>query len=398
MARRSANRVRTGPVAVTLVLTLMTMASLIGCTDHPPAASPNPTTWPAAGTGAFSEGVQRALEQAIEVHAYVGEATGLTAAVVTPDGTWVGAAGVDGTGEELQPESAMLIASVTKTFVGAEVLLLASRGEVDLDAPVSRYVDLPFDTGGATVRQAATMTSAFPNLPRWLPRYVARHPQQELTADDLIRMSRHQPRAGILGHPGNYNGLNFVILGQLIEQVTGQPLATVLRRDLLVPSGADRLWLQIDERPEPPLAYPASPRPLGIVDTASGFLPSLAGASSGQGGAGMAGDALSLARWGYALYGGRVIPADLVDTMTAGDPRAELGYGFATATATINGAAVVGHPGDWMGYTSVLLVWPETRTSIALLVPSRGDDTDPSHVAWVASLYLGFQSALARDS
>jgi D-alanyl-D-alanine carboxypeptidase len=380
-----------------LVLALMTVGPLVGCADHPPTAGSAQATWPAAGAGPFSEGVQRALDQALEVHAYVGDTGGLTAAVVTPDGTWVGAAGVDGTGQELRPESAMLIASVTKTFVAAEVLLLASKGEVDLDAPIGRYLDLPFDTQGATVREVATMTSAFPNPPPWLPRYVARHPRQEITAADLVRMSRRQPRAGVLGHPGNYNGLNFVILGELVEQVTGQPLATVLRRDLLAPSGVDRLWLQTDERPEPPLAYPASPRPRGIVDTSSGFLPSLAGASSGQGGAGMAGDALSLAQWGYQLYGGRVIAPDLVATMTDGDPKAELGYGFGTSTATLDGEPVVGHPGDWMGYTSLLLVWPQSKTSIAILVPEARAGDDPSHVGWARNLCLALRSAQARD-
>lgn len=381
-----------------LMLVLFLVAPLTGCGGGRARSSPSESSvWPAAGTAEFSVGVQRALTQAIEVHSYVGDACGLTAAIVTPDGTWVGAAGEDGTGHELEPDSAMLIASVTKTFVAAEVLLLASRGEVDLDAPIDSYLDLPFDTAGATVRQVGTMTSAFPNLPLWLPGYVGRHAHGPLTATDLVRMSRHQPRAGLLGHPGNYNGLNYVILGMLVEKVTGEPLASVLRDDLVDPAGLERLWMQTGEKPEPPLAYPASARRRGIVDTASGFLPSVAGASSGQGGAGIAADVLSLAQWGYQLYGGRVIAPDLVETMTDGDPRAELGYGFGTSTATIDGDRVVGHPGDWMGYTSLLLVWPETKTSIALLVPEAAASDDPSHVAWGRNLYLAFRSALARD-
>jgi D-alanyl-D-alanine carboxypeptidase len=354
--------------------------------------------WPDPGTGAFPPEVVRALESTIATHTYVGEVTGLAAAVVTPDGAWVGAAGTDGAGRAVQPTSAFLIASVTKTFVAAEVLLLASRGAIDLDAPVTDYVDLPFDTGGATVRQLGTMTSGLPGLPRWLPRWVAAHRDRALTAQDLVAMSAKQTRVGLLGHPGRYNGLNYVILGLVVEKVTGEPLATVLRRDLLDPAGLDRGWLQVGEKPQAPFALTAASARHSIVDPDSGYLPSVAGASSGQGGAGMAADAPTLARWGYLLYGGRVIDPDLVATMTDGDPQAELGYGFGTSVVDIDDDTVLGHPGDWMGYTSILMVWPSTRTSVVILAPMQGAGDDPSHAAWAVSLYLTFQAALARDA
>ena len=63
------------------------------------------------------------------------------------------------------PESAMSTGSITKTFTAAEVLVLADRGLVDLDAPVTDYVELPFDAAGATVRQVLNMTSGFPTDP-----------------------------------------------------------------------------------------------------------------------------------------------------------------------------------------------------------------------------------------
>jgi D-alanyl-D-alanine carboxypeptidase len=50
----------------------------------------------------------------------------------------------------------MSTGSITKTFTAAEVLVLADRGLVDLDAPVTDYVELPFDAAGATVRQVLT--------------------------------------------------------------------------------------------------------------------------------------------------------------------------------------------------------------------------------------------------
>ena len=54
--------------------------------------------------------------------------------------TWSGAAGTDIRGTALRPETSMAAASITKTFVAAEVMLLVKADKVDLDKPISTYV------------------------------------------------------------------------------------------------------------------------------------------------------------------------------------------------------------------------------------------------------------------
>jgi D-alanyl-D-alanine carboxypeptidase len=174
----------------------------------------------------------------------------------------------------------------------------------------------------------------------------------------------------------------------VIEKVTGEPLATVLRRDLLRPAGLDRIWMQVAEQPQPPLTVAVDRTDAKVVDPASGYLPSLASASTGQGGAGMAADAPSLARWGYLLYGGRIIDGDLVATMTDGDPAAEHGYGFGTMVADLGGGeTVVGHLGDYTQYSSILLVWPSTRTAVVVLAPVQGMSVSGTLPGWAISLH-----------
>ena len=58
---------------------------------------------------------------------------GVTAAVVSDQWIWSGAAGKDAAGTTLTPQTSMGVASITKTFVAAEVLLLAQAGKIDLD-------------------------------------------------------------------------------------------------------------------------------------------------------------------------------------------------------------------------------------------------------------------------
>jgi D-alanyl-D-alanine carboxypeptidase len=176
----------------------------------------------------------------------------------------------------------------------------------------------------------------------------------------------------------------------VIEKVTGEPLATVLRRDLLAPSALDRIWMQPAEKPQPPLtvAVDSDSGAFKVVDPASGYLPSLASASTGQGGAGMAADAPSLARWGYLLYGGRIISGDQVATMTTKVTDTLYGaYGFGTLVVDLDGRTIVGHPGDGLQYSSILLVWPSTRTAVAVLAPSPGKTVDHTLPDCALSLY-----------
>jgi S-formylglutathione hydrolase FrmB/CubicO group peptidase (beta-lactamase class C family) len=355
-----------------------------------PGASPSsPAAWDEPNTAALPDATVSTLQAMLDGWVSGGEVIGLSAAVVSPDGSWAGAAGVDAAGTAIEPTSAFSIASTTKTFVAAEVLLLASQGKIDLEAPVTRYVTLPFETNGATIRQLATMMSGFPGVPDdILSVQVPKDLTRVWTAEEIVALAKDQPRVGTLGGPGMYNGLNYYVLGMVIGKVTGDPLATVLRRDLLGPAGLDRIWMQVAEQPQPPLTVAVDRTDAKVVDASSGYLPSLASASTGQGGAGIAADAPSLARWGYLLYGGRIIDGDLVATMTTQVTDTDMGgYGFGTMVADWEGETIVGHLGDYIQYSSILLVWPGTRTAVAVLVPVQGMSVSGTLPGWALALY-----------
>jgi CubicO group peptidase (beta-lactamase class C family) len=214
----------------------------------------------------------------------------------------------------------MWIASVTKTFTAAEVMLLSSRGLVDLDKPLTDYVDVPFDTKGATVRQVLAMRSGFPNT-------TIQSDYQSLGAD-LTRewtVAETIPQ-GVSGtSPGGtpeYNNVNYKLLSELIAKVTKQSLAQAIRADLLDPAGLHRTWVQTAETPTPPLSVGTNPPGAKLVDPAGPYLPSRSVASATSSAGGMAGDAADVARWGYLLYGGHVIDTALVKQMEA-DPQEE---------------------------------------------------------------------------
>ncbi len=369
------------------LLSCLALGGTPGMVQSP--APTSPSAWDEPNAAALPEATVSTLQAMLDAWVSGGEVIGLSAAVVSPEGSWAGAAGVDAAGTAIEPTSALAIASTTKTVVAAEVLLLASQGKIDLDAPVTDYVSLPFETNGATIRQLATMTSGFPGPPDdALNEQVPRDLTHSWTAEEIVALAKDGPRLGTLGGPGRYNGLNFYVLGMVIERVTGEPLATVLRRDILGPAGLERMWMQVAEQPQPPLTVAVDRTDAKVVDPASGYLPSLASASTGQGGAGMAADAPSLARWGYLLYGGRIIDGDLVTTMTTRVTDTDQGgYGFGTMVADFDGVQIVGHAGDYIQYSSILLVWPSTRTAVAVLAPVPGIAASGALPGWAMTLY-----------
>ena len=349
---------------------------LAGCTAGPTtdqAGTPtSPPLMPAPSSADLPASLGTELQQVLEDWQTAEDVPGVTAAVVTPDGTWVGAVGVDGAGTALVPESAMAVGSVTKTFTAAEVMLLSARGLVDLDAPISDHVDLPFDTRDATVRQVLNMSSGFPADPIEAidAAVVADLDRDFAVGDGIAFVEPDAPGRGTAGLGQEYNNLNYDVLGEMIEQVTGQTYAAAVREDLLAQTDLQRVWVQDDETPQPPLTVgvvlPQDP----VVDDEGPWMPSRAMASVAGSAGGIAADAPTVARWGSLLYGGHVIDSPLVEQMTAGLQADSDWYGLGTYRGELAGQPWVGHLGTLVSYHGRLVVFPETATSIAYLVPA----------------------------
>ena len=299
-----------------------------------------------------------------------GGRVGVTAAVVTADGTWAGAAGRDGAGERLRPNSAMSAGSVTKTFVAAEVVRLAGEGLVDLDDPVEDHLTLPFDGRGATVREVLGMRSGYPFDPSsaFSESLTEADLDKGFTMADVLALVDPESRMGQRGGPTEYNNLNYLVLALLVEEVTGESLSKEIRDDLLDPADLQRVWLQDDEQPKPPLAR-GVPSNLGSPVAKRGpYLPSRALTSALEGAGGIAADSPTLAQWGYLLYGGHVIDPALVEEMIAAEDEQDW-YGLGTGLVETGDHTVVGHSGDMEAYHCTMMVWIDDYVAVAVQVP-----------------------------
>jgi D-alanyl-D-alanine carboxypeptidase len=371
---------------------IVTMAVAVGCTtshESPelgprasPAASrfPDPVTspLPPAKVAALQKVLNQAVADYTQFPGTLQPVPGVTAALLSDHGSWTGAAGKGGDGAQLSPQAMMAIYSVTKTFTAAEVMHLAATGRVDLDAPLSKYVQHRLTGNGATVRQALGMRSGLPGF--------TDQESQALLSAGLAHPGRHwtmqESLAYLKGNPSPpggdpvYSSANYWLLGLLVENVTGRSLAEAYRADLLDPAGLNRIAVQDTERPTPPLAAP--PRRLHLPPP-DGYLPYRSIASGTGPAGGIAADAQTVARWGYQLYGARLLPAETVQAMMTPPSQTNIfpgaRYGLGTMLfATLGAEDAFGHSGNDVGYSSLLAVLPARHLSIAVLVPDENND------------------------
>jgi D-alanyl-D-alanine carboxypeptidase len=309
-------------------------------------------------------GLQEVLDDAVEA----GDTPGVTGAVVSAGGSWAGGAGRSVGGARLKPRATFAIADITKTFTAATVLLLAEQGLVDLDRPLSSYVELPVTDLGPTVRDALGMRSGIPDfLTGRVLRDQLRHPDRRVTTAEMLDVVPGGPnRPNVVF---DYSNTNYLLLGQLVERVTGEPFADAVALGLTGPLQLEtRIVVQDPRGPRMPVAR-------ADVPGSTPFLPNRALATAAGAAGGMAADAESVARWGYLLYGGLLLgPASLRAML----PTSTGGYGLGTGSTrlTYHALMAVGHQGELPGYSTALGVQRDNALSIVVLANDDGVRAD----------------------
>ncbi|MGO4821781.1 MULTISPECIES: serine hydrolase domain-containing protein [unclassified Flavobacterium] len=114
-------------------------------------------------------------------------------------------------------ETVFSINSMTKSFTGVAIMQLVERGKLRLDDPISKYLNnLPASWQNITVKQIATHTSGIPDI--W------EKPEQMWSNDSaiLFQKIKEQPIVFKAGEEQRYNQTNFLLLGMIIEKISGQ--------------------------------------------------------------------------------------------------------------------------------------------------------------------------------
>lgn len=313
---------------------------------------------------------------------------GVSAAILFADGTmWRATSGFADVKAKrrLTADTEFAIASISKTFLAALILVLDEEGRLDLETPIVAYLpDLEVDPA-ITVRQLLDHTSGLhdyfydPDIDAVL---LADRRRVWTAGEALSYVGKSYFKPGTGWH---YSNTNYVILGLLAETLGGAPLAEQFRTRFFEPLGLDHTHYQGVEQPLGPVAraYRFSGPGLRLAPIALGDGSNIVPFTSVVTAAGSAGSLAStaddLVTWARAVYGGTVLTPDsltamVTDVAVTAPFKPSIPYGLGVQAATIDGRPTLGHSGRLLGSRTVVRWLPEQGIAIAVLTNQSRND------------------------
>jgi CubicO group peptidase (beta-lactamase class C family) len=284
----------------------------------------------------------------------------------------------------ITPRTRFDIASTSKQFTAASVLLLAARDQLSLDDDVRKYVpELPRHDTVITLRHLLHHTSGLPNYIDLLARSGKRY-EEVTTDDDALAALAAAPQLQFPpGTAFRYNDSGYFLLSLVVKRVTGSTLREFAAENLFAPLG------MTDTRIVDDLTHEVPGRAVPYARDGGAFQP-VASAWEQTGDGGVNSTVLDLARWDANFYSGAVGGKALRAAMTTPGSLANgspLPYGGGLFLDRFRGHRRVRHPGSWRGFCSELMRLPGRRLSVITLC--NAGDADPATLSeQVADLYL----------
>lgn len=265
------------------------------------------------------------------------------------------------TGEPVAPDTMFAIGSITKQFTAACVLLLAEDGKLAVTDKVAKWYPALTRASDITLLDLMNHVSGYAD---YYPLDFVDRPMAAATpSDEVIRRFATRPLDFEPGARYSYSNTGYLILGRIVEKVSGQPFGAFLDRRVLKPLG---------------MAHTAfEPDPLG-PGCARGHMSFWLGAPEivpleGPGWVAAAGAMFStpsdLVTWDLALVDGKVLKPESFELMTS--PRrlndgTLSNYGCGLAMGNRGGVAFLSHTGAVNGFHALNIVVPSTRSAAVL--------------------------------
>ncbi|MGY4980805.1 serine hydrolase domain-containing protein [Streptomyces sp. 900105755] len=376
MPHTSAMLRRGASIAVVLGTLTVPLVAAPALSPAPAAvAAPSPTPSPSGSSGvrAMTPAVARQLDAVVQHVMREADVPGVTVGVWTPgQRDYVRSFGVanKATGQKMSRDLYMRIGSETKTFTVTAVLQLVGQGRVGLDDPVGRYLDGVPGGDRITLRDLAGMRSGLFDYSKDAGFFKAltSDPQRSFTPGQLLGYAFRHPAMFRPGEKFSYSNTNLILLGLLVEKVSGQRLGDYLEQHVLKPAGLRHtLFPTGNEFPTPHAQGYTDQTATGKVAETAGWNPSWGWAAGA-----MISDLDDLHTWaGTVATGvfpdGTAMVGPAVQKQRLTTPATGIrGAGYGLGIFDVQGW--IGHNGSLPGYESLTVHLPSTHTTLVVLL------------------------------
>jgi CubicO group peptidase (beta-lactamase class C family) len=261
------------------------------------------------------------------------------------------------------------LGSVTKQFTAASVFLLAQDGKLSVHDKVAQYYPNLARARDITLLDLMNHVSGYPDY--YPLDFVDSRMESPIAADELIQRYAGGKLDFEPGTQWSYSNTGYVILGRVVEKVSGQTLGEFITRRILQPLGMDHSFFGPADpgrgMAEGYTSFALGP-PMPARPEAQGWL---------DGAAGLNCTALDLVKWDMGLMDGRVLNAESYALMTQPRMLSEgrvREYGCGIGVKIISHTVVLAHKGEVSGFQAWNVLVPATRSAVVIL--SNCEETD----------------------
>lgn len=280
--------------------------------------------------------------------------------------------------------SLFALASVGKTYTSALTLKLVERGQLSLDLPLSTYLPTSTLPGLATVtpRMLLNHTAGYPDIYS-NPDVVDRIVDSNFPWTRSTLLSYLQPPVAP-GTTFEYSNSNYILLGEVLEQASGQSISTLFDQFIAAPLNLTNTYVDLQPRDRYAIGtLLADGEILSAFDTTTTVPTSLHGAAFMDGA--IASNAIETGLFMDAIVRGELLSPDLTAQMLNFSPDSD--YGLGIFTANYNGLPFIGHTGGWLGYSTLAFYQPDIDATLVVLTNGESLDGTPPAIVVLDAVF-----------
>ncbi|RBL91252.1 serine hydrolase [Chitinophaga flava] len=277
---------------------------------------------------------------------------------------------------DMQPDQVFRLGSVTKQFTACAILTLAQQGKLSLQDPVTRFI--PDYPRGADIHiaQLLTHTAGIKNY-TGLSKFTREQQRQDLSARELVDFFRNEPLDFEPGTAFSYSNSGYVLLGYIIEQITGKSYATYINENFFQPLSMTHSFYDdaVTIIPQRVPGYKYTGNHYENAGFLSMTLPYAAGS--------LLSNADDLLKWYQALMSGKVVSHAALEKAYASSRLSNgrlTGYGYGWAIGNVQGSRSIKHIGIVNGFVAYVVYLPDEKLFAAILT-NRENAPDPDILA-----------------